>query len=192
MKLANLLFPVDIQLLQKLGLVVLVDSFSHIDLELLFFAGQHATGRNVRGVCEPNGVIFILQEFALHPENLNIVNLLDVEAHLVALLDTVLVLIGGKYVNVVSERAIVILDFILRLCNIKRRIVFDHELFAKALLRLDASLHEVDCLPEVVALRNVKVISEIVFITNFDLVDDGLCLLFFPLDETSCLCVWRD
>lgn len=192
MKLTNLLFPVDIQLLQQLGLVVLVDGFSHIDLVLLFFAGHDAASRNVRGVCEPDGVVFILQEFALHPENLNIVNLLDVETHLVALLDTVLVLVDGKYVNVVAKRAIVILDFIPRLPDIKRRIVINNELFAEAPLRLETSLNEVNRLPEVVALRNVKVIPEIVFITDLDLVDDGLLLLFFFLHAVRYLGVRRD
>lgn len=67
-------------------------------------------------VLEPNGVVVITDEDTLHSDNLNVVKLLQVVAHLVNLLHAVpLWIIVFDQINVLFELLVVILYFGLRL-----------------------------------------------------------------------------
>jgi hypothetical protein len=63
-----------------------------------YFAGVNFGGKN-----EPNGAVVILGKFGAHFENFLVVHLLDVVAHLVALLHTVgLIVARGDHIDLLA------------------------------------------------------------------------------------------
>ena len=61
---------------------------------------------------EPDCLVLIFQKLTLHPQNLNIVQLCNVEGHLVALLQAVLELIVLNQLYIVSQLLVLILNLI--------------------------------------------------------------------------------
>lgn len=81
------------KLAHKLSLVVLVDVGDLLDgLGVIVFV-LNATKRDLVGISEPDGLVVVLEELTLHAQYLYLVQLLNVEGHLVALLKAVFELV---------------------------------------------------------------------------------------------------
>ena len=64
-----------LKLFNQLSLVVLVDVRDLLRLDLLEATTLDLSTGDVSGMTEPNGFVLVFQEFAMHSDNLNVVEL---------------------------------------------------------------------------------------------------------------------
>ena len=102
---------------------------------------------------EPDGLILILDEDGFHSQDLLMIQLLHVVAHLVDLLEAVPVLVTPNQLNVIAERLVVVLDSQVTGCRaLDVCKEMDNNRRAAANLRLDRR-HDIDDVAEVLILR---------------------------------------
>ena len=79
--------------MQKLRLVILVDIFDSLRLQSFFTLALHIPVPDGTSKGKPDCLVLILKELGIHAYDLIVVELLHIEGHLVALLETVVVFI---------------------------------------------------------------------------------------------------
>ena len=104
-----------------------------VDVGYLLGFGQllilvlHVTVVNVTGKGEPDSLVLILQKLCVHAQDLIVVQLLDVVAHLEAHLGAILVLIIQDQFKVVTHAFIVIGYILFRFAEVQRCSEFDYD-----------------------------------------------------------------
>ena len=99
-----------VKLGDQLALMVLVDVGNLLALKLVIILTLDPTEGYFTSVGEPDSLVFVLDELALHAQDLNVVQLCHEICHFVALLQAVLVLIVLNQVDIVANFAVSILD----------------------------------------------------------------------------------
>jgi len=156
--------------------VVVVYRLPDVDLIELKLATVRVTGHDVLGVREPNGVIVVFEELALHLQYLDVVKLLQVVADLVALLHAVCILVCLDQIKVLADATELILDVASRLVQVKWRVEVDHYFFAETPLGLDAGLHVAYRFPVEFNLWDLEGLHEVVISKDLDTVNQRVVL----------------
>ena len=84
---------VDLELLDKLLLMVFIDIRNLLRRQLVFILAFDASVYDLVRIGEPDCSVVVLEELALHAKNFNVMQLRNKVSHLVALLETVFELI---------------------------------------------------------------------------------------------------
>ena len=99
-----------LELLDELRLVVLIDVGDFLGLDLFQASPLDDSVSNIAGIDKPYRVVLVLQEFAVHPQYLDVVQFGDEVAYLGALELAVLLLIVLNQIHVLSVGSKVIHD----------------------------------------------------------------------------------
>lgn len=110
----------------------------------------------------------IFCEFATHAEHLKLVELRDVVAHLVDLLEAVLLVVAPDEVLVLPEGSEIVLDGLVRICFIEGSEELHYHGSTTAQLRADVSLDTINLGPQLVAFRPLKQYSHCLLVHNMD------------------------
>lgn len=124
--------------------MILVDIRNLLCCQLVLIPALDTSENYLVGIAEPNGFIVVLKELALHAQDLDVVQLGQEVGNLVALFLAVLELIGLDQLHIISQSAIVVLNFLARVAHVHRSVKLDNEGLTDALLRLDACLHALE------------------------------------------------
>ena len=101
---------------------------------LVFFLLGNASENNLISEGEPDCLVIILHKLALHPEDLDLVELLYVIGHLVALLDAIFERFVLYELNIRAQAAIVVMDALVRFLGVHWCIELDDRGFTNATL----------------------------------------------------------
>ena len=102
---------------------------------------------NIRAILKPDGAVEVLDELTLHPEDLQLVELADVVADLVGLLQTVPFLVVLYQLLVFTQRSEVVLDGGLRIIEVNRRKEVNQYGCTTSKLSFYVCLNAVDLIP---------------------------------------------
>lgn len=125
-----------------------------LDLLLLLFCcldSLHVgSDPDIRRILEPDGVVVVFHELALHPQDLDVIQLRNVIGHLVALFHTEHLFVFLDELFIITELAEIELDFAMRSVHINWSEEVNNEWSSTTNLCLDTGLDDVDSLPEVI------------------------------------------
>lgn len=159
-----------VKLLKQLLSVILIDWLQLFHFSFVYFTATNVSWEDVVGVTEPDWFVVIFKKFASHLQYLDWIYLWDKVAHLVALLQTILILILHQELNVLTDSFKIILDFRIWLNGVNWGIEVDDQLFANTFLGLNACLNIINFGPLGFRLFGLEELVECRFVLHFDFV----------------------
>ena len=137
--------------------LVYIGHFLHSDL--FFFDWVVAgTGNDFTCYGKPNSAVNILRKFSAHANDFVAINLLNVEAYFVALLQAVLLLVISNEVLVLAQRLVVIINYFLIVISIKRGYKLNKNGRPTSNLRPDIGLNRVNLSYLLLPVRRIVVL----------------------------------
>ena len=123
--------------------MVFVDIRNLLSRQLVFILAFDAPVYDLVRIGEPDSLVVVLEELALHAKNFNIVQLRNEVSHLVALLEAVFELICLNQLDVFAEGLVTVLDFGSCVTHVHRSVKLDDDRLTDSSLGLDTRLHAV-------------------------------------------------